>query len=219
MDYTGLNVVTAKDQIYSLYDQGKKLAWDYNEALQEFWFRLSKQWQAPNAERFQQNNSKKLYNIATSALIVLYEICTDAVIAYNSLASSLGAPTIEDDYFTVNKDKPFDQGEGTGIGLQPLGPNNQAVMDPDAVEETNNWFKGQFDVLVKGFRGLPMNIAFYDPDGAIVANYQTRITKAADEIEALSTAVYDIINAEISDYRQAVEKGKEEASQAFTARG
>lgn len=219
MDYTGLDVAQAKEQIYNLYDQGKRLANDFSSAEEEFWLKLSRQWQAPNAKLFQTDLAAPLYNISLTALKALFEVCRDAVIAYNNLAQSLGSPTIDDGYFTdSNPDKPNDKHPGGGVGLSD-GGGKAAVMDVDGVELTNLWFREQFDALIKGFNGLPMNIAFYDPDGSIAASYQTRIKDAATEVETLSNKVYSRLDEEIANYRQSVNTGKEQAVQSFTAKG
>ena len=212
-DITGLNPSQAKTQIGIFYDQGVALTRDFENVEEVFMYNLHDEWYSPKASEFGTKYSLELFNVGNSVRMSLFKICQNARDAYNSLATSNGAPTIADDYFSEGSlYQPQMANEAFSIKLNEIGPSGEIGMKVEDVKITVNTLKEGIDKLIAGLEALPIDIAFYDPNGEMKLAYKQEILNVVQKISELATNIYADIDSAIETETHLIEEAKNAAA-------
>jgi len=206
MDMTGLNPIVAKQQIYDFYGSGKMIATDFeNKYLFPFFRNIGKAWTSPKAVEFGNKHLHEVMLCFETYTDAIHNICVRAESAYNSLATSNGAPTIQDEQFMEETDTRALWNDGSlgltepSIYFQEASPEGIVGMDVKEVNNQVETFKGGVNDFINAVNSLPLTIAFYDPNGELQAGYEQMITKAVSDITTTTNNMYDAINTAISE--------------------
>ena len=219
MAMTGLSPAEAKQQIYDFYEEGMKIEEEFSRTyLYPFFKNLGKAWTSPKAVEF---GNDHFYEVRLSVMTyqdAIHNICVKAVAAYNSLASSNGAPTIADEGFTEENNH-RELWNSNALGMEEIdsffheaSPEGVVGMDDVEVNNQVELFKAGVDKFIAAINNLPLSIAFYDPDGELQLSYKQMIKGAVDDVTSTTTAMYDAINNATASEIKVVQQGLVNAS-------
>lgn len=204
-DLTGLNPEQASAQIADFYTTIEDLAETFwRQGAEVFMEGLSTAWCSPRAYDFSGHHFPKLYSINTNIENMAYNICVSATAAYNYLARSNGSSGIgEDGYFKKGEQLgPYDDSGYDQYSLKEESPNGIVGMNVAQVKVYLSLFKDAVNTLVTGLDTVPIDIAFYDPEGVLKESYKAIINNMIKEINDLTAVMYkdldDAFDAEIN---------------------
>ena len=208
--FTGLSPQEAKNNLNEftagMFDVQDTL---YDE-LNDMMMQLASNWYSTKAVAFGNTYIPLLNDVLNEIMACAYRIRKDAVAAYNRLANANGLPTLNDDcqqangiFFTNVMFKDTNDSGVVGMSVEKIKTDVIANGHRNAKQALNK------------FDEVPMNIAFYDNDGAIAAAYSSAI-KACEMkiINTVNETVRAIINA-LEEETAAIQKAREEATDAL----
>ncbi len=217
---TGLNPEVALRQIHEFFETVDKYCTDFwKNGAEIFMVGLEKVWCSPKAVEFAEKHFNKIYSIDYVVYITFRNICINAITAYNIVARANGWDAIlYDDTFSPSNlddinnigapDEPYE--------LKEVNENGVVGMNHMQVKNLLSIFKTKVDELIKNIDTLPLDIAFYDPNGEMKAAYKQEITNLINRISSdyndISTDINNAIETEINTMLLA----KQEATDALT---
>ena len=189
-NFTGYSPTEAKNNIKYFYDVTRSAILQLNHAYENFFRSLYLDWSSPKAVEFNQK-----YNVTLAEQIQFFSDTIESIVdkaeaAYNENAFANGGG-----YIIIDR-TPFP--ETRGIDLSAVNYGGLVGMDVIGVQVDLDHYKASVDEVIKVIDNLPMNIAFYDPDGSQANAYKTAITTARNK-------VYDEISNLIKDIEAAIE--------------
>lgn len=190
-NFTGYSPQEAKKNIQDFYNITRSAVYRLNHAYENFFRDLYLDWSSPKAVEFNQK-----YNVTLSEQIQFFsdtieKVVDSAIEAYNANALANGGAMVFIDR------TPFPQTRG--INLIEVTYGGLVGMDVIGVQVDLEHYQTSVDEVFTILDNLPMNIAFYDPDGAQAAAYKEAITNARNK-------VYDEVSNLIKDIEGAIEE-------------
>ena len=215
---TGYSPVEAAEEIAAFYGAVLNLEIDFHErGAWTFMTTLEKIWCSPNAVEFGKKHFQTLYNLATNIKTVGKNICINAVAAYNIVARSNGASTINASEFTSDDLASPDISEPSTFTLKDVSDKGVVGMNYSLVKLAVSEFKNQVEILIHGLNELPMDIAFYDPSGELKAAYKREIALMVEKIETEAKSIYADIDAALETEINTILLAKEDAAETMAA--
>lgn len=191
---TGFNPEQAKQQIEDFFYQVRDLANIFLErGLNVFVYGLMTAWCSPKAKEFSEKHFEKIAFIDSEIFHLGRNITIAATQAYNYVAKSNGAPMIS--IGTLDRGEDFAESRWDKIRLKEQADSGVVGMNHQNVKLLVSLFKDSVNNLINGLNELPLDIAFYDPDGEMKASYRQEITKMVNTITEEANSVYADIDA------------------------
>lgn len=189
---TGFSPEEAKSNIYSFQTASDDVYSAYISANKNLFDDLYYTWCSTNAVDFYLRFSSVIEETATMLVNSLTAIVTNAERAYNIIAREHGwenMSSLSDEYH------PYATGE-VSIELKELRKINESGvvgMNIKLVQMSLDIYAKHMNEVITDIDNLPMNIAFYDPEGAQMTAYKETISKVKERI----TLELDVIDKEI----------------------
>ena len=177
---TGFNPSEANRQIDDFCIAAIDLGTKFHIASTAFYTGLVHAWSSPKAEEFGKAYLPKLFSISFKVENMANDIGDRATLAYNDNARANGLPEID----TTGIGQFLDEPEGNYI-LYPAFDDGAVGMDHENVKELVGDLEDGRNKLVAGLSELPLDIAFYDPDGSQKAAYKAIINNMIETINGI----------------------------------
>ena len=207
---TGFNPEQAKAQIDDFFYQVRDLANIFLErGLNVFVYGLRTAWCSPKAKEFSEKHFERIAFIDSRIFHLGRNITIAATQAYNYVAKSNGAPTIS--IGTLDRGEDFVDSRWDKIRLKEQADSGAVGMNHQNVKLLVSLFKDSVNNLINGLNELPLDIAFYDPDGEMQASYRQEITKMVNTITEEANSVYADIDAALETEVNTIELAKDNA--------
>lgn len=198
-DMTGFNPDVAKQELNAFKNYGNEIYHKSIDAYEIFNYALYDSWCSPKAVEFQENHFKKIVAIPENIHIVYTQIYRNATDAYNIIARANGWPTIDlsdQNSWTSH----YAESLRADRKLREANENGVVGMSVANVKLARGIFLDEMKAVIELMNETPMNIAFYDPDGAQQAAYkneiQTRVTNMNEVIDAAMAALDSAMETE-----------------------
>lgn len=206
-DFTGYGPQEAKKNIQDFYDVTRSAIYRLNHAYENFFRDLYSDWASPKAVEFNQK-----YNVTIAEQIQFFsdtieKVVDSAIEAYNSNALANGGAMVFIDR------TPFPQTRG--INLKEVTYGGLVGMDVIGVQVDLEHYQTSVDEVFTILDNLPMNIAFYDPDGAQAAAYKTAIKTASDKVQTEISNLIKDVQLAIEEETKKVEDAASNASETL----
>ena len=172
-------------------------------------------WCSPNAKDFSSKHFPIISAIDINVRHLGKNIAISATQAYNYIATSNGSSTITDGFFAGDQQAMNETSSYTLL----LDKNGDGIvgMNHQNVKLLVSLFKDAVNNLINGLNELPLDIAFYDPNGEMKAAYKKEITDMVNVITEQTTAVYNDIEAALETEIDTILLAKENAASTMTA--
>ena len=227
--FTGFTPDEASKQIIEFFAKCVEAGLDtfYYKGVEPFYHTLQKVWCSPKAVDFGNKYLPRLNALHKKIIYVGATICFNATTAYNSLAEANNLPSIQpsyDDNFP-NFSKGFTEGDpksldldylvdydGTTFELYKVSPNGIVGMNHLQVKQAMELFKSIVSETIGKLNDLPMDIAFYDPNGEMKYAYKDLINKLVEEINSEISEIITNINTALDTEVDNIMLAKEQAT-------
>ncbi len=218
-EMTGLNPEQAKQQLDTFHDAIDDAMSDMHWTYERFARELSTKWYSPRAKEFGDKTDVIMSNYIREMYRVLYTILNNAVASYNILAMSngLGSSRLDAKYDLYPNDDglPWYNSEYS-IHFEEVSPSGAVGMNVLLVQTLINVFNEQMQKSANALDDIPIDIAFYDPDGTLKQTFKDLIMKFKDnyinQMKEIIAMIKDAMNEEINDITIA----KQQATDALT---
>lgn len=195
-NFTGFDPEQARTQIIDFFNQVCDLANNfYDKGTKLFVNGLQTAWCSPKAKEFSEKHFAKLANINSNLAQLGKNIAISAVQAFNYVASSNGTAGIYIDGIENGFQAPTDTERWDFLPLKEISDSGVVGMNHQNVKLLVSLFKDSVNNLINGLNELPLDIAFYDPDGEMKASYKQEITNMVNTITEEANSVYADIDA------------------------
>lgn len=223
--FTGLDTTLAQNQINEFVGECWDLWQKYNEEVNYFIYNLGLCWSSPKAVEFYNTYGPKLWAIRENFNSMFNSIGVDATDAYNSLASSNGAETIdypffcnpkniksvtesdyqESEYFTFN---PYRM-----LVTNPFAESRDGItgMDITKVVEIYGYFKDGITSVISELSSVSTDFAVYDPDGSLKASFKQRVNNMVDTMTETTNSICNSVEEALKTEQNVVMKGQAQA--------
>lgn len=205
--FTGFDPTLAKSNIDSFESSAKEAYSTCSKAFYDLKTGLLETWCSPKAVEFSEKYADKIGSVLVTFMSSYNIILANAERAYNTIALANGYSTIavRPTNYSMTKYEFNLRSEKYGI----VGMNIMQVKL--LLESFNNDVKKVFEMLDE----LPMDIAFYDPEGAQVQAYKDEITKLKAKIFDVMTLINTDIKSAIETESNDIRLAKEQATQTL----
>jgi hypothetical protein len=209
---TGFSPDAARNQINLFYNTVCDLAREFsNNGSYPFMWGLVTAWCSPKAKEFSLKHFSKIAGIDTNVKNMGRNIAINAKQAYNYIAESNGGAKLPEDFFQNGTQASTDKIDWFGT-LDEVSENGVVGMNHQNVRLLVNLFKNAVNKLITGLNDLPLDIAFYDPDGEMKAAYRQQITDMVSIITEKTNALYADIDDALETEINTILIAKEEAA-------
>ena len=195
---TGFNPEAAKQQLEEFKEYGKNICNKASDVFDVFNAALAESWCSPKAKEFQRDYLQRLAIFDDNILTLYNQIYRSAVDAYNTIAAANGWPSMAQD--TQGFWSKYYAGQGVSTAMKEASENGVVGMNVANVKLARSIYLDEMKKIVDQMNETPMDIAFYDPEGAQQAAYkneiQTRITKMNEDINEAMAAIDSAMETE-----------------------
>ena len=195
---TGFNPEAAKQQLEAFKEYGNTVYKKTIDAYYNFFDSLKDNWCSPKAAEFTRNYLFTLHAFSHNVRTLYSQIYRSAVDAYNIIARAQGssAMTLADQNEWYNS---YYKAQG-GEVLKEANENGIVGMNVANVQLARGIYLDEMKAVIELMNDTPMDIAFYDPDGAQQAAYkneiQTRVTDMNEKIDEAMAALSSAMETE-----------------------
>ena len=196
-DMTGFNPEAAKQQLEAFKEYGNKVYRKTDVAYDNFSDSLKDNWCSPKAREFSTKYLSRLHAFSSNMKTLYTQIYRSAVDAYNIIARAQGSESIN----LENQDSWYDSNVSLGgTVLKEANENGVVGMNVANVQLARGIYLDEMKAVIELMNETPMDIAFYDPDGAQQAAYkneiQTRVTDMNEKIDEAMAALSSAMETE-----------------------
>ncbi len=217
--FTGLSPEAATEQLTnfkSLFDGASYLYWNgYNDFAKE----LSTKWYSPKAVEFNRLTSIVMTELNDTQYRVLGTILRNATSSYNILmrANGLTDNHLEGDYQDYFESSEHDWwNKEFSIEFKEEGPNGEVGMNTLLAKMLVSEFQKKIDASYIAFDELPLDIAFYDPDGALKQAFRDLINNYKQVIQEKLKEIIDAVNEAMDTEIENITIAKNEATEVLS---
>ena len=216
-DFTGLHPQIAKSNIAEFENTGMVIFYDLQYYNKLFMDSLSNVWWSPNAVEFGKEFTRTLYDSEADTEVLVNNTIVKCVEAYNTLAASNGLATAPDDHTIMSRENYAPQGTNMQYNdMKDIADNGDVGMDKEKVRAYLEEYANNISIVKAELDNFPINIAFYDPDGALEAAFYEERNKLKDQLEANYTAMANAISSRLIEEVDIVVAGAREAAGAMS---
>ena len=229
----GLSPEQARDQLHSFGCDCTDIIGHFfrRDGFHPFRDALYEAWCSPKAQEFGKTHLTKLLMIEQDITKTAHNIIARATNAYNKLATSnglspidwsewgldysdgnltIGDPTLSYVFDYIGKD-------GDGNYLRAVSPDGIVGMNKNRVKQALDNLNVAVNTCINELNNLPMDIAFYDPNGEMQAGFKELIKDMISEIHDVMNEIKKEINTAINEESDAIELAKNQAVEAMNS--
>lgn len=211
--FTGFNPSAVQSNVIAFEDTGTIIYNDltyYNKLLIDS---LSKVWFSPYAVAFGTEYTPILYRSQALVKQLVNNTIVDCVSAYNAIATSNGYPTYADGHTKIGLEDYAPNGTNEGyLDMQDISPEGVVGMDDKKVTAYMQEYKNYINTVLTELDQFPMNIAFYDPNGELLAAFQSQITNIKETLETNFRSMEATISSRLDEEAKLVVEGARTAA-------
>lgn len=212
-DFTGMHPQNVQTNIREFEDQGMIIFYNLHYYNKTFFDSLAKVWFSPNAVEFGSEFKPELYNSEGETKALVNNTIVDCVAAYNTVAASNGYPTVADEHSEFDPVNYAPQGTNEQYeNMLDISPEGVVGMDKEKVRAYLEEYRNNINKIQADLDGFPLSIAFYDPDGALLAAYTDKVTTVKAKLEELYTNMSNNISAKLIEEEEKVVAGARNAA-------
>ena len=197
-DMTGFNPEMAQRQLEEFKEYGRNIYTKVSDVFDVFNAALAESWCSPKAKEFQVDYLQRLSIFDDNIRTLYNQIYRSAVDAYNNIARANGWPNMAQppqDFWSK-----YYGAQGVSTAMKEASENGVVGMNVANVKLARSIYLDEMKKIVDQMNETPMDIAFYDPEGAQQAAYkneiQTRITKMNEDINKAMAALDSAMETE-----------------------
>ncbi len=222
-EFTGYHPLVAKQLIKEFKAKGDEIYNKVAAANQKVMNSLADNWFSQNAINFGTEEKPSLYEAQAEVEVLFKNTIYRCVTAYNLVAAAHDADALVDDEYpseetTVENYAPHGTNDvfndfksiGTKDGKVYTGMDTKIV--PQLLTEYSEQIKS---IILNDMESIPMNIAFYDPDGAQVQAFNAGVEALKATLTAKIDEVSNKLDEHASQEQEMVEVGAEQAAEAM----
>ena len=212
-DFTGLHPQIAQSNIREFEDQGLIIFYNLSYYNKLFIDSLSSVWFSPNAVEFGKEFTPVLYNSEAETQVLVNNTIVNCVAAYNTIAASNGIPSVDDAHTEMTVENYAPQGTNMQYNdMLDISGDGVVGMDKEKVRSYLEEYRNNLNKVQADLDGFPLSIAFYDPDGALLAAYTDKVTTVKAKLEELYTNMSNNISAKLIEEEEKVVAGARNAA-------
>ena len=203
---------------------------EFGNTIDAFQQILERTWCSPNAVAFSNKHFPRMKALPTKIELVAMVICHNAVDAYNFIANSNGLPTISDtspndDWpefaarefkYTLDLDT-LALDEQYWTPLKEASPAGIVGMNHAQVIQARNELMNKTKIYMGKIDNIPIDIAFYDPNGEMRESYKNMVRNMIEEVNSEMESVTSEIDAALQTEEDRIELAKENAVKTMAA--
>ena len=210
--FTGFNPNVARSNILEFEDAGTIIYNDLCYYNKLFFDSLASVWFSPYAVDFGKEYTRVLYASQGQVQALVNNTIVKCVAAYNAIAKSNNVPTISDDHAVIN---PEDYApNGTNMTYNDMLDIKDGVvgMDKDKVTSYIQEYKMYLNTVQSELDLFPLSIAFYDPNGELLAEFQAEVAAIKSTLESNFRSMEASISSRLIEEQEKVVAGAREAA-------
>ena len=201
--------------------------WETIDAFQDI---LERTWCSPNAVTFSEKYFPRMKALVRKMEAVASVICRNAVDAYNFMAQSNGLSAISST--TSSDDWPDFAREFNGTldldtiaadedlfwtPLKEASPAGIVGMNHAQVIQARNELMNKTKLYMGKIDNIPIDIAFYDPNGEMRESYKSMVRNFIQEVNSEMASITSEIDAALQTEEDRIELAKENAVNTMAA--
>ncbi len=211
-DFTGLHPQIAQSNIREFEDQGLIIFYNLSYYNKLFIDSLSSVWFSPNAVEFGREFTPVLYNSEAETQVLVNNTIVNCVAAYNTIASSNGIPSVDDGHTEMTVENYAPQGTNMQYNdMLDISGDGVVGMDKEKVRSYLEEYRNNLNKVQADLDGFPLSIAFYDPNGELVAAFKTAVTELKAKLEENYTNMSNNISSRLIEEEDKVATGARNA--------
>ncbi len=196
-EMTGFNPEQAKNDIMNFYGNGQTAKMALVHAFEDLYSDLKEEWASDKAVEFDNKHRSTINETISTFRNSINKICQNACNAFDEIASKQGVPGCG---LASILDSASDSTFEYQFAVIYYNKNGVVGMNIEAVNNTLEVFDSKIAAFVELVDNLPLNIAFFDPDGSQAKAYKSLIdnskSKVLEEIEAIKNDIKTAIVTE-----------------------
>jgi len=199
--FTGMNPTVAKMDIDEFENTGMGIYNSVCAANRKFMNGISKVWYSQNSTEFGKVYTNELYLVQNSIKCLVNNYIVRCVKAYNDIAASNGAESIQDDHVPMENGSMAPNGTGEAFDDFLTARDDGVVgMDVDKVNKFLEDYSNEIQRIISNdLNNFPLSIAFYDPDNSLKTAFKEEVDRIISELDGKVNDVYKAVNAHITD--------------------
>ncbi len=197
-DMTGFNPDVAKQELEAFKEYGTVVSKKTHNVYYNFLKALQDNWCSPKAREFSIDYLLKLHAFGDNIETLYSQIYRSAVDAYNIIARANGWAAM-----SLEAQNEWNNSYNEAMGGEVLREANETGvvgMNVANVQLARGVYLDEMKAVIQLMNDTPMNIAFYDPEGAQQAAYkneiQTRVTDMNEKIDEAMAALSSAMETE-----------------------
>ena len=211
-DFTGLHPQIAQSNIREFEDQGLIIFYNLSYYNKLFIDSLSSVWFSPNAVEFGKEFTPVLYNSEAETQVLVNNTIVNCVAAYNTIAASNGIPSVDDSHTEMTVENYAPQGTNMQYNdMLDISGDGVVGMDKEKVRSYLEEYRNNLNKVQADLDGFPLSIAFYDPNGELVAAFKTAVTELKAKLEENYTNMSNNISSRLIEEEDKVATGARNA--------
>ena len=210
MGFYGLNPDAASNALELVAGSMTQVAEDMKAAGINYFSKLEQYWASPDAKKFSEMFSPKLYEGTVEVIIQnAQQICNAMVNAYNQMAASNGLPTLPPKEVSITGEKNFGFLKEV-LSSSLIGMNHEIVKA--ACEEYKNTTKSYFQILDQLSN---IDISIYDPNGQIAEAMKNSMDRIKNSVESNVSLATDEVIKNIDFYAVALQTAADRSASSL----
>lgn len=211
-EVTGLNPLVARSNIGEFSDQGDIIFYDLSYYNKLFIDSLSSVWFSPNAVEFGREFTPVLYNSEAETKVLVNNTIVNCVAAYNTLAASNGLPSVDDERTTITVENYAPQGTNMQYNdMLDISGDGVVGMDKEKVRSYLEEYRNNINKVQSELDGFPLSIAFYDPNGELLAAFTEAVAHLKETLETNYNNMAQNISSRLIEEEEKVVSGARNA--------
>jgi len=212
-DFTGFNPSIAQSNIREFEDVGTLIYNDLSYYNKLFIDSLAQVWFSPYAVEFGKNYTPALYDSQSQVKVLVNNTIVKCVAAYNAIATSNGYPGVPDEHVELSMENLAPNGTNMGyLDFLDISPEGVVGMDHTKAVGYLNEYNMYMQTVLTELETFPLSIAFYDPNGEILASFQAAVNKVKETLQENFTSMKTTIDSALNLEVDAVVSGAREAA-------
>lgn len=203
-EITGYNPSQSADDIRNLSDSLDGIMRAFSSASTDFLSGVEENWYSPHAVEFGTKAQTIVEEFSTNFCDFHDGIIEKCKNAYNDIAKSNGDFMI--DFPTCPRPLYY------SIPYKEIDPNGIVGMNVEVVTKLLDTYLDSFRTVGTSLDALPMNIAFFDPDGSLLSAYQNSVNSLKEKIEESIQIIKDTIEPYVKEEQALIKQSVSTAS-------
>ena len=218
-NFTGLSLSQASNDIAEYHKAAFANRHRIWEAYEYLFTELSEFWASPKAVEFDNTFRPQIAELLDYYDKNIAIICSNSRQSYNILARANGAPILEDDgTYYIGEDGRYPISFPVDDFPSLLDTKNGvAGMNTQQVKNVQKIFTSKISNAVSDMDNIPMEIAFYDPDGSLQLSFANRVESIKQKIWAVLEVVTRSINNAMLNETHTLLLAKQQATESLSA--